>query len=125
MEVLPYDKYVVQVDGSRRLTTRNRRFLKLYSPMVTRLPIVNPTLNTNCNYDDEIYPSYLGSSDESGAAHRKTKDNFSRQRSFGAGSEEIPPATPSIPPATPSIPPATPSIPTARPSIPTARPSIP
>ena len=35
MEVLPFDKYVIKVDGSRKLTTRNRRFLKLYSPVIT------------------------------------------------------------------------------------------
>ena len=34
MEVLPFDQYVVQLDGSRRLTTRNRKFLRGYTPAV-------------------------------------------------------------------------------------------
>ena len=32
MEALPYDQYSVRVDGSGRLTRRNRRFLKAYKP---------------------------------------------------------------------------------------------
>ena len=28
VEILPYDKYVVKLDGSRKITTRNRRFFK-------------------------------------------------------------------------------------------------
>ena len=32
-EALPHDKYVIEVDGSRRITTRNRRFLKLFRPI--------------------------------------------------------------------------------------------
>jgi len=29
MEVLPHDNFVVQIDGSRRLTRRNRKFLRM------------------------------------------------------------------------------------------------
>ena len=32
IEVLPHDQYVVRVDGSRRLTRRNRKFLRIYNP---------------------------------------------------------------------------------------------
>ena len=37
METLPYDKYVVKVDGSRRVTSRNRRYLKLFKPISTSI----------------------------------------------------------------------------------------
>ena len=30
MEVLPHDQFVVRIDGSRRLTRRNRKFLRMY-----------------------------------------------------------------------------------------------
>ena len=32
VEILPYDRYVVRVHGSRNTTTRNRRFLRKYTP---------------------------------------------------------------------------------------------
>ena len=32
MEVLPYQQYAVKMDGSRKLTTRNRKFLRAYVP---------------------------------------------------------------------------------------------
>ena len=38
VEVLPYDRYVLRVDGSGRLTTRNRRFLRKYTPYSTTIP---------------------------------------------------------------------------------------
>ena len=37
MEVLPYDKYHIRVDGSRRVTTRNRRYLKFFKPISTTI----------------------------------------------------------------------------------------
>jgi len=37
MEVLPHDQYVVRVDGSRRLTRRNRKFLRMYNPASTSI----------------------------------------------------------------------------------------
>ena len=33
MEVLPHHKYAVKMDGSGRITCRNRRFLKVYTPV--------------------------------------------------------------------------------------------
>ena len=39
MEALPFDQYTVKMDGSGRLTTRNRKFLRAYTPAsVTTLP---------------------------------------------------------------------------------------
>ncbi len=35
VEVRQFDQYVVQVDGSGRVTLRNRKFLRLYEPMVS------------------------------------------------------------------------------------------
>ena len=32
MEVLPHNKYAIKIDGSGRVTYRNRRFLKMYTP---------------------------------------------------------------------------------------------
>ncbi|MEL6802938.1 MAG: integrase, partial [Bacteroidota bacterium] len=32
MEALPFDQYTVKLDGSRRLKTRNRKFLRAYTP---------------------------------------------------------------------------------------------
>ena len=35
---MPYDRYVLRVDGSGRLTTRNRRFLRRFTPYSTTVP---------------------------------------------------------------------------------------
>ena len=37
MEVLPHDQFVVRIDGSRRLTRRGRRFLRLYYLILTSI----------------------------------------------------------------------------------------
>ena len=37
MEALPHDQFVVRIDGSRRLTRRNRRFLRMYNPVSTSI----------------------------------------------------------------------------------------
>ena len=34
---LPHDQFVVRIDGSRRLTRRNRRFLRMYNPVSTSI----------------------------------------------------------------------------------------
>ena len=36
VEVLPFDQYIVKVNGSNRLTRRNRKFLRAYKPAVTQ-----------------------------------------------------------------------------------------
>ena len=39
VEVRQFDQYVVRVDGSGRVTLRNRKFLRLYHPVVARAPL--------------------------------------------------------------------------------------
>ena len=41
-EVLPFDKYAVKIDGSWRVTERNRRFLKAYAPATTNISYRQP-----------------------------------------------------------------------------------
>ena len=40
VEVRQFDQYVVRVDGSGRVTLRNRRFLRKYLPVVPRAPLL-------------------------------------------------------------------------------------
>jgi hypothetical protein len=37
MEVLPFDQYTIRIDGSHRLTKRNRRFLRSFQPATTTI----------------------------------------------------------------------------------------
>ena len=46
MEILPHDQYTVRIDGSRRLTRRNRRFLRSYHPASTSIN-ARPHLESN------------------------------------------------------------------------------
>ena len=39
VEVRQFDQYVVRVDGSGRVTLRNRKFLRKYTPVVSRAPV--------------------------------------------------------------------------------------
>ena len=39
IEVRQFDQYVVRVDGSGRVTLRNRKFLRKYSPVISRSPL--------------------------------------------------------------------------------------
>ena len=43
MEVKPHEQIVVKVDGSRRLTLRNRRFVRELDPRKTSLEDYHPT----------------------------------------------------------------------------------
>ena len=45
MEVNPHDQYTVRIDGSGRLTTRNRRFLRQFQPATTEIQPAPPVLN--------------------------------------------------------------------------------
>ena len=45
IEVRQYDQYVIRVDGSGRVTLRNRRFLRRFEPMVSRRPTLQISLN--------------------------------------------------------------------------------
>ena len=40
IEVRQFDQYVVRVDGSGRVTLRNRKFLRKYVPVIDRAPII-------------------------------------------------------------------------------------
>ena len=40
VEVRQFDQYVVRVDGSGRVTLRNRKFLRKYTPVISRTPIM-------------------------------------------------------------------------------------
>ncbi|KAK7489609.1 hypothetical protein BaRGS_00019243 [Batillaria attramentaria] len=40
VEVRQFDQYVVRVDGSGRVTLRNRKFLRKYTPVVPRTPLL-------------------------------------------------------------------------------------
>ena len=40
VEVRQFDQYVVRVDGSGRVTLRNRKFLRKYTPVIPRAPIM-------------------------------------------------------------------------------------
>lgn len=46
IEVRQFDQYVVRVDGSGRMTTRNRKFLKKYIPVQTKPPPTQMTYDT-------------------------------------------------------------------------------
>ena len=41
VEVRQFDQYVVRVDGSGRVTLRNRKFLRKYIPVISREPVIN------------------------------------------------------------------------------------
>ena len=54
IEVRQFDQYVVRVDGSGRVTLRNRKFLRKYTPVIPRAPIMMapgtiPTPSFTCN----------------------------------------------------------------------------
>ena len=51
MEVHPHDQYTVRIDGSGRLTTRNRKFLRHFQPafMVIQPAPTTPTFIRNDN----------------------------------------------------------------------------
>ena len=48
IEVRQFNQYVVRVDGSGRVTLRNRKFLRKYAPVVPRQP--HHTINNDLNY---------------------------------------------------------------------------
>ena len=64
MKVLPYDKYEIVVDGSRRLTTRNRRFLKLYTPVSEGTVVMYPEDGVRGDRDTDVDLSRQFSNDD-------------------------------------------------------------
>ena len=61
MEVLPHDQFVVRIDGSRRLTRRNRKFLRMYNPASTSIE----AKASHC------WPGNLPSSKECNVGHQR------------------------------------------------------
>ena len=63
VEVRQFDQYVVRLDGSRRVTLRNRKFLRKYIPALTPLPIQNPKIlfpqSTSVPVSDKSGPTGL------------------------------------------------------------------
>ena len=64
IEVRQYDQYVIRVDGSGRVTIRNRKFLRKYTPVVAPIPrhtitndlVYKPRpLNTDPTIDNSIH----------------------------------------------------------------------
>ena len=49
VEVLPFDQYMVIVDGSRRLTRRNRKYLRKYTPSTTTIKYGYDSASTTDN----------------------------------------------------------------------------
>nr|KAG5706167.1 hypothetical protein BaRGS_025789 [Batillaria attramentaria] len=47
VEVRQFDQYVVRVDGSGRVTLRNRKFLRKYTPVVPRTPLLTAPGHTH------------------------------------------------------------------------------
>ena len=60
VEVRQFDQYVVRVDGSGRVTLRNRKFLRLYSPVIPRAPLLMATGPTTPPAESESYPACTG-----------------------------------------------------------------
>ena len=60
VETLPHQKYVIKIDGSGRVTTRNRRHLKVYTPATTfiegrqAIPVNETEILPRCGGDDFI-----------------------------------------------------------------------
>ena len=51
VDILPYDKYLVKVDGSGRITTRNRKFLRLFKNANFNIP------ERSVNHEGSISPN--------------------------------------------------------------------
>ena len=80
-EVFPYDQYVIKVDGSNRLTRRNRRFLRAYKPAVSY------DLVPNVNMDEDEIPE-----PDWGARGVGNRSKPSEPLSSGPGEHVVPPA---------------------------------
>ena len=76
MEVLPYDKYVIKVDGSGRLTTRNRRFLKLFTPISTNVgrSLTDMYTGQPIIVDEPVYPDPSTNSVNPDVSDRNERD---------------------------------------------------
>ena len=62
VEVLPHRQYRVRVDGSRRITLRNRQFLKQYKPLIVEdkpKPVVSKPMKETSRNPTDILESQL------------------------------------------------------------------
>ena len=80
--MFPYDQYVIKVDGSNRLTRRNRRFLRAYKPAVSYDPVPNVAI-------DEDLGEAPGS--DWGARDVVTRSQASGPLSSAPGESVVPP----------------------------------
>jgi hypothetical protein len=54
-KLAPFNQYTVKIDGSSRVTKRNRRFLKAYTPPAVILKSSTPTrVSTNAPSNEEV-----------------------------------------------------------------------
>ena len=81
-QVFPYDQYVVKIDGSNRLTRRNRRFLRAYKPAVSYDPVPHVAI-------DEDIGEAPGS--DWGARDVVTRSQASGPLSSAPGESVVPP----------------------------------
>ena len=125
LEDLGYNKYCVKVDGSGRITDRNRQFLRKFTPMTPSLPGPSPNINPTPAGDQNYQPV-------NPTPVRERSQHFDHPLGIQNYPESRSPpriATPESIPTTPSIPeapssPASPSFITP-PSSPVSSPSSP
>lgn len=63
MEINPHNQYSVRVDGSRRLTTRNRQFLRYFQPADDTIQPTTPPLKGNIE-TEHLNPNQESESNE-------------------------------------------------------------
>ena len=135
VEVRQFDQYVVRVDGSGRVTLRNRKHLRQYTPHVARAPLVNSPSVVPLATTTPVAPAGLQPETPSHRAppHRELADRTPPTPRPTAPMPATPPmprpetlawpqpptretyrpATPTAPPATVQLPPTTPAPPPA------------
>lgn len=131
IEIHQFDQYVVRVDGSGRLSIRNRKFLRKYIPVQERLPRRTidddlryiPRLPSPCNPVTPLLPASTGGPPAKpspgpiapepptpGATHfHPTQDSTQLPPTLTIQpSADLPPESPAAPPISPAAPPTTP-----------------
>ena len=117
VEVRQYDQYVVRIDGSGRVTLRNRKFLRKYLPVIPRGPLVTrpgptaiPTPPETSEYQPQMPKQSIVTNPPSPT---KIVTRIYRRSQLQSPQAETHQATPTSPAAT-SIPPREPASPLAR-----------
>ena len=113
LEHLGFNKYRVKIDGSGRVTNRNRQFLRKFTPLTPSLPGPSP----NSSSDQQVDPSYLESQTTNTPARRHSNQQFdptlitpetplssTSPTSPTSPSFETPPSSPVTVPMSPEIP---------------------